>query len=76
MDYLVTFESTRAVMQAEQLLIRKKVPFETVPHSQYKNKGCGLAIVFAAEYKTIVEKTLHENELKINLVQILKSVPS
>lgn len=76
MDYLATFNSTRAVMHAEQVLMRKKVPFETVPQSQYKKTGCGLAIVFAAEYKAVVEKAIQENELKMNLVQIPKSIPS
>jgi hypothetical protein len=76
MDYLATFESTRAVMHAEQVLMRKKVPFETVPHSQYEKKGCGLAIIFAAEYKGVVEEAIQENELKMNLVQIPKPIPS
>ena len=58
MDYLATFESTRAVMQAEQILMRKKVPFETVPHSQYRQSGCGLAIVFAAEHRQAVVNAL------------------
>jgi hypothetical protein len=76
MDYLATFESTRSVMQAEQILMRKKVPFETVPHSQYQHSGCGLAIVFAAEHKQAVVAAIGENKLKMNLVQITKPIPS
>ncbi len=75
-DYLATFKDTLSVMQAEQALIRRKVPFETVPHSQYNRNGCGLAILFSEEYLGIFQKTIEENDIKSHLKEIFDTIPS
>ncbi len=48
MDVLATFPDTATVLQAEQVLIRRGIAFETVPRSRHRRGGCGLAIRFAS----------------------------
>lgn len=76
MDYLATFENTRSVMQAEQILVRRKIPFETVPHSHYHRKGCGLAILFSDDYIDEFQEALNTIEVKYDLKLKENSIPS
>ena len=46
MDILASFKDTLAVMQAEQILTRRGIPFETVPRSHLDRSRCGLGILF------------------------------
>lgn len=64
MDYLATFPNTQSVLQAEQILIRRKVPFETVPKVLINKERCGLAILFSAEYLASVQRALGEADLR------------
>jgi len=60
MDVLAVFESTRRVLEAEQVLIRKRIPFETVPNIQYRKKGCGLGILFEQKFLDPCREALAE----------------
>ncbi len=64
MDILAAFESTRRVLEAEQILMRKRIPFETVPNIQYRKKGCGLGILFDQKFLEECRKALAEAGLE------------
>ncbi len=63
MDVLVSFNSTLAVLQAEQILTRRKIPFETVPRSRYDRELCGLGILFSTEYLEAAQQAFAEVQL-------------
>ncbi|TKJ38418.1 hypothetical protein CEE37_12940 [candidate division LCP-89 bacterium B3_LCP] len=69
-DCLAIFEDTRSVMQAEQVLIRRGIPFETVPRKKYSKSGCGLAIQFDESYKDDVHKATEEAQLNSKIIPI------
>ena len=70
MDCLVTFKDTQSVLQAEQVFMRCKVPFETVPHSKYNPEGCGLAILFEDEYLENIRSALDQLQLEGDFITI------
>ena len=76
MDYLATFPNTRSVLQAEQILTRRRVPFETVPYVRFNKERCGLAILFADEYLERVRRAFDEVKLKSDFVAVEDAVPS
>jgi len=76
MDYLAIFENTQAVLQAEQILIRRGIPFETVPHSQFDRAGCGLAILFSEKFISALRRAIGEVHIKGKFVQIEETLPS
>jgi hypothetical protein len=63
MDILATFADTLAVMQAEQILTRRGIPFETVPRTRFDRSRCGLAILFAEPYLEKARLALQEAHL-------------
>ena len=75
MDYLATFINTQAVLQAEQILIRRKIPFETVPHSQFERSGCGLAILFSEKHLSALRQALKEIHIQGKFFQIDETPP-
>jgi len=64
MDILASFEDTLTVMQAEQVLTRRQIPFETVPQSRYDRAKCGLGILFSEEYLEQARLAFKETDLK------------
>lgn len=72
MDVLVTLPSTQAVLQAEQILTRRGVPFETVPQSLYKRRKCGLGIIFDEKYSESARLALAENHLQAEFAPLKK----
>ncbi len=58
MDILLNFPDTRTVLQAEQVLIRRKIPFETVPRSRFFPGKCGLSILCARSNEKAVKSAL------------------
>ena len=60
MDILASFKDTLAVMQAEQILTRRGIPFETVPRSRLDRSRCGLGILFNQTYLEKAREALEE----------------
>lgn len=75
MNYLLTFKGTASVLQAEQILIRRNIPFETVPHSHFNQSGCGLAILFSEKHVEDLRRALDEVHLKGNFMRINHEAP-
>lgn len=75
MDYLATFKDTRSVMQAEQIFIRRGIPFETVPYSRFQRSGCGLAILFSQKYAEMTRKALEEIQLSVEIIPVEAPMP-
>lgn len=75
MDYLATFKDTQSVMQAEQIFIRREIPFETVPYSRYKRSGCGLAILFSHKYVEATHDALEEAQLSVKIIPVESPMP-
>lgn len=73
MDVLITFPDTDSVLQAEQILIRHRIPFETVPHSQYNRSRCGLAILTSDQYAKKLTPMLKNAQIQFEFIQV-KSV--
>jgi hypothetical protein len=71
MDILASFEGTQWVLQAEQILIRRRIPFETVPLSRYQRKHCGLGIIFAEAHLQAARLAFAEAQVKA----VLKKLP-
>lgn len=72
MDILAIFPNTQTVLQAEQVLARRKIPFETVPQSLYRRKKCGLGIVFSDEYLEAARTALQESHLDAEFTDLKK----
>ena len=72
MDILATFPDTQTVLQAEQVLTRRRIPFETVPQSLYKRKKCGLGILFADIHRDIARQALEEFHLQADFTDLEK----
>lgn len=70
MDILLNFPDTRTVLQAEQILIRRKIPFETVPKSRYFPGKCGLSILCAKRYENAVKNTLEDAHISANFTYL------
>lgn len=75
MDYLATFKDTISVLQAEQILIRRGIPFETVPYSRFRRSGCGLAIQFSGDYLAALLQALDEVHLESHVMQLESEIP-
>jgi hypothetical protein len=73
MDLLLTFPDTQSVLQAEQVLRRRRIPFETVPQSLYKRKKCGLGILIDAEYRENARLALADSHLTADFANLEKS---
>ncbi len=63
----MTFSDTLQVLQAEQVLIRHKLPFETVPQSHYNRKKCGLGILLSVEYLPKAHEFLQEAHIIVKV---------
>ena len=72
MDVLATFPDTQTVLQAEQVLARRRIPFETVPQSLYLRKKCGLGIIFSTKYLETARSALKDSHLKANFTDLEK----
>ena len=75
MDRLVTFRDTQSVLQAEQILIRRKIPFETVPYSHFNRSGCGLAILFSNDHYESLRRALNEVQLEGEFIPVDSEPP-
>jgi hypothetical protein len=64
MDILASFKDTLAVMQAEQILTRRGIPFETVPRSRLDRGRCGLGILFHQTHLEKARQVLEEAHLE------------
>jgi hypothetical protein len=73
MDVLLIFPDTQTVLQAEQVLMRRRIPFETVPQSLYKRKKCGLGILIDAQYREPARLALEESHLTVDLTDLENS---
>lgn len=76
MDVLLNFPDTQTVLQAEQILIRRKIPFETVPRSRYLPGKCGLSILCAHEYEKAAEGALKDAHISANFTHLDPITPS
>ena len=65
MDILASFKDTLTVMQAEQILTRRGIPFETVPRSRWDRSRCGLGILFEQSYLEKARQALEESHLEV-----------
>jgi hypothetical protein len=70
MDVLLTFPDTQTVLQAEQVLMRRQIPFETVPQSLYKRKKCGLGILIEATYLDTARLVMSEFHLSADFTEL------
>jgi hypothetical protein len=70
MDILLNFTDTRAVLQAEQILIRRKIPFETVPKSRYFPGKCGLGILCAKRYEKAARSALKDAHISAKFTHL------
>ena len=75
MDCLITFSDTQSVLQAEQILVRRRIPFETVPHSLFNRSRCGLAILLSEEYTKGLRVVFEKAQLKSEFIQVDRAHP-
>lgn len=72
MDVLVSFPDTLTVLQAEQILTRRKIPFETVPRSRFDRELCGLGLLFSEEFLALATVAFNEMDLKADFTYLAK----
>ena len=72
MDVLISFPNTLSVLQAEQILIRHRIPFETVPRSRFDRELCGLGILFSDVYFDAARQALDAAQLQAEFTYLEK----
>ena len=65
MDILASFKDTLSVLHAEQILTRRKIPFETVPRSRFDRELCGLGILFSEAFLEEARHALAQAHLEV-----------
>jgi hypothetical protein len=71
-DILATFPDTQSVLQAEQILFRRHIPFETVPQSLYRRRKCGLGILFDEKFRQAARQALGTFHLLVEFTDLKK----
>ncbi|MCX6638892.1 MAG: DUF3343 domain-containing protein [bacterium] len=75
MDYLLSFDSTQSVLQAEQILIRHGIPIETVPHSAFDHSRCGMAILVEDKWIEVARRSLSEADIAVEIEKVTRQTP-